>query len=70
MNFYVEILEQIIYNKNVWDDFPKNFIKTLKWMNVMMECVVFMRCREEGCAFVSMYFALMVRRMQVILVSS
>ena len=41
MNFYVEILVQIIYNKNVWDDFPKNFIKTLKLMNAMMERTVY-----------------------------
>jgi hypothetical protein len=31
-DFYVEIFEKIIYNKNVWDDFPKNFIKNSKLM--------------------------------------
>ncbi len=27
---HVEIFEKIIYNKNVWNDFPKNFIKNSK----------------------------------------
>ena len=58
MNFYVEILEEIIYNKNVWDDFPKNFIKNSKLMNAIMKVTACIRCSEEGYAFASMYFAL------------
>ena len=68
--FYVEIFVKIIYNKNVWDDFPKNFIKNSNLMLRIGEGSVRIRCREEGYTSVSTYFALIGREMQVILVPS